>query len=96
MKQQIAAVCLMLAASPFAIAQDMPKDTGKKAAEQSAQGQEKAKGEGKSAKPATKKEPTEKQKAQQEKMKACSKEATDNKMKADERKAFMKDCMKKG
>ena len=42
-----------------------------------------------------KKEPSEKQKAQQEKMKACSKEAGEKKMKGDDRKSFMKDCLGK-
>ena len=42
-----------------------------------------------------KKEPTEKQKAQQDKMRSCSKEAKEKGMKGDERKTFMKDCMKK-
>ena len=41
-----------------------------------------------------KKQPTEKQKAQQDKMKACSKEASDKKLKGDERKKFMSTCMK--
>lgn len=41
-----------------------------------------------------KKEPTAKQKAQQDKMKACSKEASDKKLKGDERKNFMSTCMK--
>jgi hypothetical protein len=42
-----------------------------------------------------KKEPTEKQKAQQDKMKGCNKDAGEKKMKGDERKAFMKDCLSK-
>jgi hypothetical protein len=50
-----------------------------------------AKGTEKSAK----KEPTEKQKAQQDKMRACNKDAKDKNMKGDERKGFMKDCLKK-
>jgi hypothetical protein len=40
------------------------------------------------------KAPTEKQKAQQDRMKACSKEASDKKLKGDERKKFMSTCMK--
>jgi len=40
------------------------------------------------------KAPTEKQKAQQDRMKACSKEASDKKLKGDERKGFMSTCMK--
>ena len=35
----------------------------------------------------------DKQKAQQERMKSCNKEAGDKKMKGDDRKAFMKDCL---
>lgn len=42
-----------------------------------------------------KKEPTEKQKAQQDKMRSCSKQAKEKAMKGDERKTFMKDCMTK-
>ena len=42
-----------------------------------------------------KKEPSEKQKAQQDKMRSCSKEAKEKGMKGAERKTFMKDCMKK-
>ena len=46
------------------------------------------------AKPATaKKEPSAKQKAQQEKMKSCSKDASDKKLKGDDRKKFMSGCM---
>ena len=41
-----------------------------------------------------KKEPTEKQKAQQERMKACNDKAGDKKMKGDERKSFMSACLK--
>ncbi|MBM3344328.1 MAG: phosphate starvation-inducible protein PsiF [Betaproteobacteria bacterium] len=35
----------------------------------------------------------EKQKAQQQRLTACGKEANDRKMKGDERKAFMKECL---
>ena len=38
--------------------------------------------------------PSEKQKAQQEKMKACNKEAGEKKLKGAERKKFMSDCLK--
>ena len=41
-----------------------------------------------------KKEPSEKQKAQQERMKGCNKQAADKKMKGDERKGFMSSCLK--
>ena len=37
----------------------------------------------------------DKKTAQQEKMKSCNKEAGDKKLKGDERKAFMKDCLSK-
>jgi uncharacterized protein YdeI (BOF family) len=89
MKKLIAVVCFMLATSPLALAQDKGKADEKKAvpaAEKSVKGAEK---------PAkAKKEPTEKQKAQQEKMKSCSKDASDKKLKGDERKKFMSGCMK--
>jgi hypothetical protein len=38
---------------------------------------------------------TDKKTAQQEKMKACNKEAGDKKLKGDPRKAFMKECLSK-
>jgi uncharacterized protein YdeI (BOF family) len=82
MKKLIAVVCFMLATSPLALAQDKGKadqKTAAPAAEKSV---------------TAKKEPTEKQKAQQEKMKACSKDASDKKLKGDERKKFMSGCMK--
>ena len=41
-----------------------------------------------------KKEPSEKQKAQQERMKACNDKAGDKAMKGDERKKFMSSCLK--
>jgi len=41
-----------------------------------------------------KKEPSEKQLAHQQKMKDCSKEAGDKKLKDDERKGFMSSCLK--
>ena len=40
-----------------------------------------------------KKAPSEKQKAQQQKMKACNKQAVDKKMKGDDRKKFMSSCL---
>ena len=92
MKRLIAVICFMLAASPFAMAQDK-KDSGAKppvAVEKT----EKKSGD-KKATEKKKREPSEKQKAQQEKMKACSKDASDKKLKGDQRKSFMKDCMKK-
>ena len=42
----------------------------------------------------TKKPPTPAQQAQQEKMKACSAEATTKALKGDERKKFMSGCLK--
>lgn len=80
MKKLIAAICFMMATSPVALAQDKAKDTANKAAPASEK--------------SAKKEPTEKQKAQQAKMKSCSKEASDKKLKGDERKSFMSGCMK--
>ena len=82
MKKLITAICFMFALSPLALAQDKGKTEAKKAAPAAE----------KSAK--AKKEPTEKQKAQQEKMKSCSKDAGGKKLKGDERKKFMSECMK--
>jgi hypothetical protein len=104
-----AAVCLMLAASHLAFAQDKAKADEKKAAPAATAPKAEEKkaapaatapkaDEKKAAKTAkkeqTKKEPTAKQKAQQEKMKACSKEAGTKNLKGDERKKFMSTCMK--
>lgn len=86
MKKLIAVVCFMLATSPLALAQDKGTADATKAppaAEKPAKAKAKAK-----------KEPTEKQKAQQAKMKSCSKEAGDKKLKGDARKKFMSGCMK--
>ncbi len=80
MKKLIAAVCFMLAATPFALAQDKGKDMKAPAAEKSAKTD------------APKKEPSEKQKAQQERMKDCSGKAGERK--GDERKQFMSSCLK--
>lgn len=80
MKKLITAICLMLATSPLALAQDKAADAGKKATP--------------AAEKSAKKEPSAKQKAQQEKMKTCSKEASGQKLKGDERKKFMSGCMK--
>jgi hypothetical protein len=41
-----------------------------------------------------KKEPTEKQKAQQERMKACNQKAGDRKLEGDARKSYMSSCLK--
>ncbi len=80
MRKLIAVICFTLATSPLALAQDKTTDAGKKA--------------GPVAEKSAKKEPSAKQKAQQEKMKACSKEASGKKLKGDERKKFMSGCMK--
>ena len=104
-----AALGLMLAASPLAFAQEKGKTDEKKAApaqaapkaeeKKAAPAKEAAKaGEKKAAKTGKKerqkKEPTAKQKAQQEKMKACAKDAGAKNLKGDERKKFMSTCMK--
>ena len=81
MKQLVTAICLMFALSPLALAQDKSKTDEKKAAPAAAEKK-------------MKKEPSEKQKAQQEKMKSCSKDASSQKLKGDERKKFMSNCMK--
>ena len=44
---------------------------------------------------ADKREPSPRQKAQQEKMKACNKQAGEKKLKGAERKKFMSECLKK-
>ena len=79
MKHLIAAVCFMLAAAP-ALAQDKAKDVEKKAPV--------------AAEKSAKKAPTEKQKAQQERMKDCTTKAGDRK--GDDRKKFMSSCLKGG
>jgi len=76
MKTLVAALCLMFAMSPV-------------------WAQDKAKGEPKKAQAAAekvKKEPTAKQKAQQERMKGCTEKAGDRK--GDERRKFMSSCLK--
>jgi Ni/Co efflux regulator RcnB len=65
-KLMMALCCLMLAASPLALAQDK----------------------------AAKKEPTEAQKKQQERMKSCNAKAGDKKLEGDARKMFMSSCLK--
>lgn len=115
MKRLIAVLCFMLAATPFAYAQDK-KDMEKKApmAMEKAPAKEAPKGmadqkksdvakdkaameppKAKTDMPAkgeVKKAPSDKQKARQAK-KACNKEAKDKKLKGDERKQFVKDCI---
>ncbi|HZO00523.1 MAG TPA: PsiF family protein [Burkholderiales bacterium] len=46
------------------------------------------------AEKSAKKEPTEAQKKQQERMKACNTQADDKKLKGDDRKKFMSGCLK--
>ena len=79
MKKLISVICFMFALSPFAYAQDKAKTDDKKAVPTA----EKAK-----------KEPTEKQKAQQERMKDCNAKAKAGDKKGDERKSFMGSCLK--
>jgi hypothetical protein len=77
MKKLITVICFMFALTPFAFAQDKAKTDDKKAAP---------------AAEKVKKEPSEKQKAQQERMKGCNAKATDKK--GDERKKYMSSCLK--
>ncbi len=77
MKKLILGLCFLLGASPFAMAQNTAKGADMKAAPSAAK---------------AKKEPSAKQKAQQERMKSCSKQATGKK--GDERKKFMGTCLK--
>ncbi len=63
MRRLTAILCLTMAMSPLAQAQD-------------------------------KKEPSAKQKAQQERMTSCNKQAGDKKMEGDARKSFMSSCLK--
>jgi hypothetical protein len=80
MSKLIAAICcLMLAGAPLALAQDKSTSDEKK----SARGVEKSK-----------KEPSEKQRAHQQRMKDCSKQAASQKLKGEERKKFMSGCLK--
>src|SRR5262245_6105757 len=78
--------CLMLAASPLALAQDKPKGDEKKAAPATEKAEKKAE--------KAKKEPTEAQKKQQERMTTCNAQAGDKKLEGDARKKFMSSCLK--
>ena len=81
MKQIVAAVCFMLAAAPLAIAQDKAKtDRPAPVAEKSTKAD------------APSKEPSDKQKAQQARMKECAGKAGDRK--DEERRKFMSACLK--
>ncbi len=78
MKELAAAIGFMLAASPLALAQDKANDAGNKAPV--------------AAEKSAKKEPSEKQKAHQARMKECAGKAEGRK--GEERKAFMSTCLK--
>lgn len=69
--------CLVLGASPLALGQEKAKDAEKKST---------------TATEKTKKEPTEKQKAHQARMKECAAQAGDRK--GEERSKFMSRCLK--
>lgn len=77
MKKLILGLCFLVGASPLAMAQNTAKGADMKAAPAAAK---------------AKKEPSAKQKAQQERMKSCNKQAVGKK--GDERKKFMDTCLK--
>ncbi len=80
MRKLIAGLCLVLAMSPLALAQQVGASGGEPI---------------KSGKRVTAKKPlTEKQLAHQQKMKDCSRQAADQKLKGPDRKQFMKTCLK--
>lgn len=81
MKNLIAGLCLVLATSPLALAQQKAAGNGESAV--------KAEKRVKAKKPLT-----EKQLAHRQKMKDCSRKAADQKLKGDDRKQFMKTCLK--
>lgn len=81
MKELIAALCLVLVTSPFALAQAR----GTSGVETAEKAEKRVK---------TRKPPTEKQLAHRQKMKDCSRKAADQKLKGDDRKRFMKTCLK--
>jgi hypothetical protein len=101
MKQLITALCLTVALTPFAFAQEKGKGTETKAGmatEKSAKtdtskGKSAEKKSERTAEKSAKKEPTEKQKAQHARMKDCAGKAGDRK--GDERKKFMSECLSK-
>ncbi len=103
MKKLIAVISFVLAASPFALAQDKkePSAAQKKQQERMKACNQKAgdkKGdERKSFMSACLKgndAVSAKQGAQQQRMKDCNKQAGDKKLKGDERKSFMSSCLK--
>lgn len=81
MKKLIAGLCLVLATSPLAMAQQKEAGSGDAAVK----AEKRVK---------TKKPPTEKQLAHRQKMKVCSGKAAERKLKGDVRKQFMKTCLK--
>lgn len=81
MRELIAVLCLVLATSPFAVAQER----GKSDVDTAVKAEKRVK---------TRKPPTEKQLAHRQKMKDCSRKAGDQKLKGNERKHFMKTCLK--
>lgn len=78
MNKLILAVAVSMLATQFALAQAATPAAAEK----------------KPAATAEKKAPSEKQVKQQERMKACNKEASDKKLKGDGRKQFMSGCLK--
>ena len=81
MKNLIAGLCFVLAMSPMALAQH--KEPG--GAETAVKVEKRVK---------TKKPLSEKQLAHRQKMKDCSRKAADRRLKGDDRKQFMKTCLK--
>ena len=99
MRELVIALCFALAATPYAFAQEKGKDAERKSSAvaekptksdaHKAKGEEKKSAEG--TEKSAKKEPTEKQKAQQARMKDCAAKAGDRT--GDERKKFMSECL---
>lgn len=81
MKELIAVLSFLLATSPVAFAQEL----GKGGAENAVKTEKRVK---------TRKPPTEKQLAHQQRMRDCSRKAADQKLKGNDRKQFMKTCLK--
>ena len=80
MKNLIAGLCLVLAMSPVALAQQKGASSGDPV---------KSEKRVKAQKP-----PTAKQLAHQQKMKDCSRKASDQKLKGPDRRQFMRTCLK--
>jgi hypothetical protein len=81
MKELITMLCLVLATSSFAFAQEQ----GEGRAENAVKAEKRVK---------TRKPPTEKQLAHQQRMRDCSRKAADQKLKGNDRRQFMKTCLK--